>query len=83
MPEVDLSQQIPPGARWLKLRYEMKAAKAGTDLIARLWSGELEQAVVIKGENGDAFVRLDVPQKIWYQRPVGVDLKLKVIAYKK
>jgi hypothetical protein len=82
MPEVDLSRQIPPDARWLKLRYEMRAEKTGAELIARLWSGNVDQAVVIKGENGDAFVRLDVPQKVWYQRPVGVDLKLKVIAYK-
>ncbi len=77
-----MSNQIPPDARWLKLRYEMKAEKPGAELIARLWSGKLDEAVVIKGESGDAFVRLDVPQKVSYQRPVGVELKLKVIAYK-
>ena len=82
MPEVDLTQQIPPSARWLKLRFEMKASKPGADLIARIWSGNINEAVVIKGESGDAFVRLGVPQKVSYQRPVGVDLKLKVIAYK-
>lgn len=82
MPEVDLSGQIPPTARWLKLRYEMKPQKEGAELIARIWSGELKEAVVIKGESGDAFVKLNVPQKVSYQRPVGVELKLKVIAYK-
>jgi hypothetical protein len=82
MPDVDLSREIPADARWLKLRYEMKAAKADAQLIARLWSGNIEQAVVIKGESGDAFVKLNTPQKVSYQRPVGVDLKLKVIAYK-
>ena len=82
MPEVDLSAQIPASARWLKLRYEMKTGKVGANLIARIWSGNVDEAVVIKGESGDTFVRLEVPQKIWYQRPVGIDLKLKVIAYK-
>jgi hypothetical protein len=82
MPEVDLSSLIPPEARWLKVRYQMSAAKQDTQLIARLWSGNLDKAVVIKGPDGDAFVQLEVPQKISYQRPVGVELKLKVIAYK-
>lgn len=82
MPDVDLSSQIPAEARWLKIRYEMKPIKEGANLIARLWSGKLDDAVVIKGPEGDAFVKLDVPQKISYQRPVGVELKLKVVAYK-
>lgn len=82
MPTVDLSSQVPPEARWLKLRYEMKPLKPGAELIARVWSGQLDDAVVIKGEAGDAFVRLDVPQKLWYQRPVTIELKLKVVAYK-
>jgi len=80
MPELDLSTQIPPNARWLKIRYEMKGLKEGANLIARLWSGKLKEAVVIKGENGDAFVKLDAPQKLSYQRPVNVELKLKVVA---
>ena len=82
MPEIDLSSQIPPTARWLKIRYEMRPLKEGANLIARLWSGNLDEAVVIKGEAGDAFVKLDVPQKLSYQRPVNIDLKLKVVAYK-
>lgn len=82
MPDVDLSAQIPPEARWLKVRYEMKPLKDGANLIARLWSGDINEAVVIKGAGGDAFVKLNVPQKLWYQRPVGVELKLKVVAFK-
>lgn len=82
MPEVDLSSQIPLNARWIKVRYDMKPLKEGADLIARLWSGTLDDAVVIKGPGGEAFVRLDIAQKLWYQRPVGVDLKLKVVAFK-
>lgn len=82
MPEVDLSQQIPATARWLKVRYEITPKKVGANLIARLWSGNLDEAVVIKGPAGEAFIKLNVPQKIWFQRPVNVDLKLKVVAYK-
>ncbi|MCG3206118.1 MAG: hypothetical protein KCHDKBKB_02845 [Elusimicrobia bacterium] len=82
MPEVDLTKLVPPQARWIKVRFDMKPIKAGANLIARLWSGSLDDAVVIKGSEGEAFVRLDVPQKVWYQRPVGVDLKLKIVAYK-
>jgi hypothetical protein len=82
MPEIDLSEKIPPTARWVKLRYELKALKPEAQLIARLWSGSLDDAVVIKGESGDAFLRLDKPQKVSYQRPVNVELKLKVVAYK-
>ena len=82
MPEVDLSSQIPHNARWIKVRYEMTPLKEGATLISRVWSGSLDDAVVIKGESGEAFVRLDVPQKLWYQRPVTLNLKLKVVAYK-
>ena len=82
MPEVDLSSQIPVEARWIKIHYGMKSTKEGADLIARLWSGNLDDAVVIKGSEGDAFVKLEVAQKLWYQRPVGVDLQLKVVAFK-
>ncbi len=82
MPEVDLSEQIPADARWLKIRYKISPKKAGANLIARMWSGNLDEAVVIKGPEGDAFVKLNVPQKLWYQHPVNVDLKLKVVAFK-
>lgn len=82
MPEVDLSTQIPANARWIKVRYDLKPIKEGANLIARLWSGKLDDAVVIKGASGEAFVKLDVPQKLSYQRPVNVELKLKVVAFK-
>ena len=82
MPEVDLSAQIPPNARWVKVRYEMSPKKDGANLVARLWSGSLDDAVVIKGAEGDAFVRLDKAQSLSFQRPVNIDLKLKVVAYK-
>ena len=82
MPEVDLSPVVPASAKWVKVHYEMSSTKPDAQLIARLWSGNLDDAVVIKGPSGDAFVRLDVPQKISYQRPVMVELKVKVLAYK-
>jgi hypothetical protein len=82
MPEVDLSGKVPADARWLKLRYEMKPLKEKAELIARVWSGSMDDAVVIKGPSGDAFLKLGVPQKLSYQRPVTVELKLKVVAYK-
>lgn len=82
MPEVDLSAVVPPNASWVKLHFEMKALKPEAQLIARIWSGALDDAVVIKGESGDAFVKLNVPQKISYQRPVTIELQLKVMAYK-
>jgi hypothetical protein len=82
MPEVDLSKAVPETARWVKIHFEMKPKKSGAQLIARVWSGALDDAVVIKGESGDAFVRLDKPQRLSYQAPVTVDLKLKVTAYK-
>lgn len=82
MPEVDLSPAVPPTARWVKLHYEMKPRKPGAQLIARIWSGPLDDAVVIRGESGDVFVPLNVPQKLSYQHPVTVRLTLKVTAYK-
>ena len=82
MPDADLSSVIPPDAIWVKLHYEMRAKKSGADLIARVWSGSLDDAVVIKGESGDVFVKLLTPQKLSYQAPVTVELKLKVMAYK-
>lgn len=60
----------------------MAALKPDARLIARLWSGVLDDAVVIEGPSGDAFVKLDKPQMFSYQNPVNVDLKLKVVAYK-
>ncbi len=82
MPDIDLSDQIPSSARWLKLRFDMKPLKPEAQLIARVWSGSLADAVVLKGATGDAFLKLDKPQTLSYQRPVNVELKLKVVAYK-
>ena len=82
MPEVDLSSQVPAQARWIKLHYEMSALKPGAELVARVWSGRIEDAVVFKGKSGDVFLRLEAPQRFSYQRPVTVDLKLKLVAYK-
>jgi len=82
MPDIDLSKVIPPAAQWIKLHYNMTAKKEGADLIARVWSGKMEDAQVIKGPSGDLFVRIDHPQRVSYQRPVTVDLQLKVVAYK-
>ena len=83
MPEVNLASVVPPNARWVKVHYEMAPTKPDARLIARVWSGPaMDDAVVIEGEAGDAFVRLHKPQAISYQRPVNVSLKLKVVAYK-
>lgn len=82
MPELDLSDKIPANARWIKIRFEMKPLKPEAELIARLWSGSLEEAVVVRGESGDAFIKLQKPRLLSYQRPVSVELKLKIIAYK-
>lgn len=82
MPDVDLSSKIPASAVWVKVHYEMKPIKPGAELIARIWSGILDEAVVIKGEAGDAFVKLNKPQTLSYQRPVTVELALKVVGYK-
>jgi hypothetical protein len=78
---VDLSAAIPAGARWIKVRYRMTSTSQ-KPLVARLWSGNPASAVIVKGSAGDAFVRLDVPQTLSYERASGVDLQLKVIAYK-
>lgn len=82
MPEIDLSETIPKSATWIKVHYEMTSEKPGAELIARLWSGTLDEAVVIRGGSGDAFVKLNSPQKLSYQRPVTVELKVKITAYK-
>ena len=84
MAEVDLSKAVPKEAQWIKVHYEIKPKKPGADLIARIWSGEQidEDTVVIKGPSGDAFVKMKIPQKLYYEFPVTVDLSLKVTAYK-
>jgi hypothetical protein len=82
MPDADLSQVVPQDATWVKLHYEILPKKPGAELIARVWSGTLDDAVVIRGEAGDVFVKLRTPQKISYQAPVTVSLKLKILAYK-
>lgn len=82
MPEADISPVVPPDATWVKLHYMMTPKREGADLIARVWSGALDDAVVIKGPEGDVFVKLGVPQRLSYQAPVTVDLKLKVTAFK-
>ena len=66
----------------VKIHYEIRPKRAGADLLARVWSGSLDDAVVIRGESGDVFVKLQTPQKLSYQAPVTVDLKLKVVSYK-
>jgi hypothetical protein len=82
VPDADISSAVPKDALWVKLHYEIHPRKPGADLIARVWSGELDDAVVIRGASGDVFVKLRVPQKVSYQAPVTVELKLKVVAYK-
>lgn len=82
MPEADLSSVVPKDAVWVKLHYEITPKKPGADLVARVWSGTLDDAVVIRGESGDVFIKLLTPQKVSYQAPVTVALKLKVMAYK-
>jgi hypothetical protein len=82
MPDVDLSPAVPASASWVKLRYEISGLKPDARLIARLWSADVKEAVVIQGASGDVFVKLKTPQKLSYQHPVDVRLKLKVTAYK-
>ena len=83
MPLIDLSPMVPPSARWVKIHYEIIPKTPGARLIARLWSGAgPENAVVIEGSTGDVFVKLNTPQKLSYQNPVNVTLKMKVTAYK-
>lgn len=82
MADVNLSEKIPPNARWVKLRFEMKRLLPAAQLKARVWSGAEEGAVILEGESGDAFVKLDRPQTLSYQKTPDVDLKLKVVAYK-
>lgn len=83
MAELDLSPAVPPSASWVKLHYELTPRKEGADLIARLCpTPGMKEPVVIRGAAGDVFLRLTVPQKLYYQHPVTVQLKLKVTAYK-
>jgi len=83
MAEIDLSDAVPPTARWVKLHYKMEPKTKGARLVARLWSGETnEHALVIKGKEGDAFVKMERPQKLSVQHPVNISLQLKVTAYK-
>jgi len=82
MPEVNLSAVIPETTAWVKVHYEMVPVKEGADLIARVWSGILDEAIVLKGPSGDVFVKLNKPLSLSYQNPVTVKLKLKIVAYK-
>lgn len=82
MPFVDLSQGIPAEARWIKVRFSIRTKKAGEPLTARIWSGNPSKAVVVKGPSGDAFVKLEVAQTLSYEHADGIDLSLKVVAYK-
>jgi hypothetical protein len=79
---VDLSQAVPVGARWIKVRYIIRSRHPAEPLTAKMWSGDPAKAVVIKGPSGDAFVRLEVPQTLSYEHAPGVELSLKVVAYK-
>lgn len=82
MPDADLSPVVPPTARWVKLQFRLNAKTPGAKLTARVWSGAAEGAVALQGPEGFAFVRLSVPQRLSYQAPADVELKLKVIAFK-
>jgi len=83
MPVIDLSGGVPPEARWIKVHYEMKPKGEPVELVARLWSAaSMDDAAIIRGNSGDVFVRLDIPQKLSFQKPEHVDLSLKVVAYK-
>jgi hypothetical protein len=82
MGELDLTDRIPADATLLKVWYEMRPLVEGAELIARIWSGAPNDAVVIRGDSGEAIVHLGVPQRLWYQRPININLKLKLLAYK-
>lgn len=83
MPEFALASQIPTNARWIKIHYQIRTLAPDAELVAQLWSGPMpENPVVLRGESGDAFVRLDKPQSLSYQHAPNVELRLKVTAYK-
>jgi hypothetical protein len=82
MPDTDLSPAVPPDARWVKIRYEMRPARPNADLSARLWSGPMDDAITIRGPEGEVFIKLAQPQRLSYAKADEVTLKLKVVAYK-
>ena len=82
MADADLSPVVPPTARWVKLQFQLKGKTPGARLTARVWSGAPEGAVVLNGPEGFAFVRLAAPQRLSYQAPAEVELKLKVVAFR-
>ncbi len=69
-------------AKWIKVRFSMRAKKPTSPLVAKVWSGSPDKAVVIKGPSGDAFIKLEVAQTLSYDHADGIDLSLKVVAYK-
>jgi hypothetical protein len=81
MPFVDLSQGVPAEARLIRLRFGMRTRKAGEPLLAKVWSGDSTKGILLKGERGEAVIRLDVPQTLSYEHADGIDLTLKVVAY--
>jgi hypothetical protein len=82
MPDADLSSAVPPQATWVKIHYEIRSSAPGAPLIARLWSGSKEEAVTVNGPEGAVFVRLLQPQRLSYESPRSVELKLKIVSYK-
>lgn len=82
MPDTDLSPAVPPDAKWVKIRYAMNATQTGPELTAKLWSGPQDDAVTIKGSSGEVLIKLRHPQRLSYAKPNGIELKLKVVAYK-
>ena len=81
MPDTDLSPAVPPDAKWVKIRYELRPKVPGSELSARLWSGPLDDAVTIRGTQGEVFLKLRVPQRLSDSKSEDVHLKLKVVAY--
>lgn len=81
MPFVDLSQGVPVGARWIKVRYTLRPKKAGEPLLAKIWSGNPARAVLLKDATGEALLKLEVPQTLSYECGDAIDLSLKVVAY--
>jgi hypothetical protein len=83
MPESDLSPVVPPNATWVKMHYEIKTSSPEVEPTAKLWSGPRENPITVRGPSGDVFVKLRAPQRLSYEKPAGVELKLKVVSYKK
>lgn len=82
MPDTDLSPAVPPDATWAKIRYTMETADPAVELTAKLWSGPLDDAVTIKGSSGEVLIKLRQPQRLSYAKPNGIELKMKVVAYR-